>query len=424
MDISKTDAKVCVRTVPKGKVRARMEVTDWGATSSQVLALADYLVSKKVTLVVMEATGQYWKAFFYLLESAGLNVMLVNPRSARQIPGRKTDVADCVWLAELGAHGLVRGSFIVPVPIQELKDLTRTRTTLVGLRSQEAQRLQDVLESAGVKLAGTVSDILGTGARRMVEALIAGQETPEQIAAKASKAFKAGKGRLAEALTGRFTDHHAFLARQHLDLVDRLGEQIARLEDRIGAYFDAALADRGPGSAEPGLRADLAAGRELLTTIPGVGKDTAEKILGEIGPDMSAFPTAAHLVSWAGLAPGLNQSAGKAKKAKRRPGNKPLQAALGMAALSVNRSHPGSFLRAFYLRVASRRGHSIALVAVQRKILAAVWQILTTGRPWEDLGADYYKRRRPVRTIRRAIEDLKAAGCDVTQTGDLAYAIA
>jgi transposase len=423
MDISKTDAKVCVRIAARGKGGAKNEVTDWGATSSQVLALAGYLLGEKVTLVVMEATGQYWKPFYYLMASAGLNVMLVNPRSVRQIPGRKTDVADSMWLADLGAHGLVRPSFIAPLPIQELRDLTRTRTTLVRMRSQESQRLQDVLESAAVKLSSSISDVLGRGGRRMLEALIKGDESPAQIASGASKAFKATREELAEALTGRFCDHHAFLARQHLELVDQLTIQIEHVEARVEAYFDPARADGGPGGADPGLRADLAAKRDLLTTIPGVGRETSEKILAEIGPDMSAFPTADHLASWAGLAPGLNQSAGKSKKSKRRPGNKSLQGALGTAALSIIRNQPNTFFHARYRRVASRRGHARALVATQRAMLIAVYRILTTGQPYQDPGADYYKRRRPSHTIRRAIEDLKAVGCNVTITADLTYAI-
>lgn len=422
MDISSTDAMVCVRIVPKGKHKAQTELKQWGAKTSDVLALADHLVKKKITTVMMEATGQYWKPFFYVLEAAGLDVMLVNPRLVRQIPGRKTDVADAVWLADLCAHQAVKASFVAPLPIQELKDLTRTRTSLVQMRTQEIQRLQDVLESAAIKLTSSVSSVVGTGGRKMVEGLIKGL-TPKQIADGTSRAFKASKEELAEALTGRFTEHHGFLARQHLDLIDRLTEQIALLEKRIDTYFIDDPADEEPGSGEGDPRADLGFKRKLLATIPGINETSAEKILSEIGPDMSVFPTAKHLTSWAGVAPGLDQSAGKSKKAKCQPGCKPLKAALGVAAKTVTRSYQGSFLYARYRRVASRRGHIKALVAVERSILVAIWHILTKGEPYKDLGVDYYKKRKPKLTVHRALADLMAVGKTVTPTGDGTYAI-
>lgn len=405
MDISKRDAKVCVR-VQHGS-RATMTVTTWSSLSSKILELADHLAAEKVSLVVMEATGDYWKPFYYLLAEAGLGVMLVNPRQARQIPGRKTDVADAVWLADLAAHGLLRGSFVPPKPIRELKDLVRTRTTVVRLRGQEAQRLEKLLESAAVKLSATLSDIVGLSGRRMLEAMIAGVDDPAELAALADGRVKATAEELREALTGRFTDHHGFLTRVHLDLIDSYTAQIGLLEQRIQACFASGDDGDGPGA--------MATKRDLLTTIPGIATVTAERIIAEIGTDMTVFPTAARLASWAGIAPGSNESAGKVKSTRCRPGNTYLKGALGAAALAASRSKD-TFFAARYKRVASRRGHERALVAVERAILTAVWHILTTGQPYRDLGADYYTRQRPGAVIAKALNQLRAAGINITFT--------
>jgi transposase len=415
MDISKRDAKVCVRIQDGVKVRAK--VTTWSSLSSQILKLADHLHQQRVTLVTMEATGDYWKPFYFLLVESGLEVMLVNARQARQIPGRKTDVADAVWLADLAAHGLLRGSFVPPPRIRELKDLVRTRTVLVRLRGQEAQRLEKLLESAAIKLSSTIDDIVGLSGRRMLEAMISGVGDPAELATLADRRVKASAAELTEALTGRFTDHHAFLAKVHLDMIDSYTAQITAVSQRIDACFAAGdTDDPGPGAdtaAPP--RSDLAAKRDLLTSIPGISTITAERIIAEIGIDMTVFTTAAHLTSWAGIAPGANESAGKVKSTRCRPGNTYLKGALGVAALSAARSKD-TFLSARYKRVASRRGHHRALVALERTMLTAVWQILTTGKPYHDLGGDYYIRRRPGRVITKAISQLRSAGIEVTFT--------
>jgi transposase len=418
IDISKKDAKVCVRVVPQGKVRAREEVTTWGATSSQILKLGDYLWGEQVTCVVMEATGDYWKPFYYLLADAGLNVVLANPRSVRQIPGRKTDVADAVWLAQLGAHGLVRGSFVPPLVIRELKDLTRARTTLVRLRGQEAQRLEKLLEGAAIKLSSTIADIVGVSGRRMIEAMIDGDSNPDQVAGLAGQGIKASREDLVEALTGRFTDHHAFLATMHLDTIDYYTTEIIQVEARIETYFTDDD-DQAAPRASSELRAELRAKRDLLDGIPGVSATTAEVILAEIGPDMTAFPTAEHLASWGGVAPGSNESAGKVKSTKCRPGDTYLKGALGIAALAASKSHD-TFIAARYKRVTSRRGHARAIVAIEHTMLTAIWHILATGEPYKELGGDYYIKRRPGTAIRKAVHQLRAAGCEVTFTNNTA----
>ena len=374
MDISKKDVKVCVRVAAPGG-RTKTESTTWGAVSSQILALGDYLLEQRVECVVMEATGDYWKPFYHLLGEAGLDVVLANARSVRQIPGRKTDVADAAWLADLCAHGLVRGSFVPPAPIRELKDLVRARTIMVRLRGQEAQRLEKLLESAAIKLSSTISNILGSSGRRIVEAMIQGRNDPAALAGLGGSRLKASKNDLAEALTGRFTAHHAFLAQLHLDTIDGYTTQINSIDERIGTYFDPKDDDSRAGAD---LAKDLEEARKNLTTIPGVSQTVAEVILSEIGCDLSSFHTPEKLTSWAGVAPGSNESAGKVKSSRCRPGNTYLKGALGIAALAATNTK-NTFLRARYQRIARRRGHVRALVATERAILKAVWHILTTG---------------------------------------------
>jgi transposase len=408
MDISKTDAKVCVRVQEGSEITT--DVTVWGAVSSQILELADHLAAERVTLVVMEATGDYWKPWYFLLSEAGLEVMLVNARQARQIPGRKTDVNDCMWLSDLGAHGLLRGSFVPPAPIRELKDLVRARTGLVRLRGEEAQRLEKLLESAAVKITSKLANILGASGRRMLEAMIAGADDPDALAGLADARVKASREELREALTGRFTPHHAFLAQVRLDVIDSYTAQIAKVQERIDECF---AQGGGDGPDEQARKADLAAKRDLLTTIPGVSTLTAERVLAEIGADMAVFPTAKHLTSWAGVAPGSNESAGKVKSSRCRPGDTYLKGALGMAAMAAARTKD-TFLQARYKRVMARRGHKRAQVAVMRSMLTAMWTVLSTGKPYTDPGGDYYIKRRPGRAITKAIDQLRAAGLTVT----------
>jgi transposase len=376
--------------------------------SSQILALADMLTAEGVTLVVMEATSSYWKPWWHILTGAGLEVMLVNARQARQIPGRKSDVADCQWLAQLGAHGLLRGSFIPAALVRELKDLVRARTVLVRSRGQEIQRLEKLLQDAAIKLSCVVTDLMGVSGRAMLEALCAGERDPKKLAALGDRRLKATEETLAEALTGRFTDHHAFLARIHLGVIDYHTAKITELDQRIGRYFP-----DGDHGHDDSARAGWAAKRDLLATIPGVSHTVAEQVLAEIGPDVSAFATAGHLASWAGVAPGSNESAGRVKSSKCRKGDTYLKGALGVAALAASRTKD-TFISARYKRIRSRHGHMKALVAIQRHIIESLWQILTTGEPYLELGGDYYVRRRPGAVIRKAIEQLRAIGYTVT----------
>jgi transposase len=396
LDISKKDAKVCVRIAGAGRRKTVETVTTWGSTTNQVLALREHLVEQRVTCAVMEATGDYWKPFYYLLEDAGFEVLLVNARHVKNLPGRKSDVSDATWLAQLGAHGLVRGSFVPPEPIRQLRDLTRARTAITRERGREVQRLEKLLEDAGIKLSAVASDILGVSGRAMLEALIAGQRDPAVLAELAKRRLRSKIPALTEALTGRFGEHHAFLARVHLDLIDRHTAAIAEITDRIELVI------------EP-----FQGFRELICTVPGIGPINADVIVAETGADMSRFPTTGHFASWAGTCPGSNESAGRVKSTRTRPGNPYLQGALGAAAMACAQN-TNTYLGARYRRIASRRGPQKANVAIQHSILTAIWHMGHTGQLYNDPGADFFTRLHPERAKRRAMHQLEAMGYNVT----------
>lgn len=397
MDISKKDAKVCVRVAGAGRRKTVETVTTWSSMTGQILALREHLVAEQVTCVVMEATGDYWKPFYYLLEDLpGVEVMLVNARHVKTVPGRKTDVADATWLAQLGAHGLVRGSFVPPEPIRQLRDLTRARTAITRERAREAQRLEKLLEDAGIKLSAVASDILGVSGRLMLDALIAGDHDPAVLADLAKRRLRNKIPALTEALNGRFNEHHAFLAQVHLDLIDRHTDAIDKLTARIEVMM------------EP-----FQGFHDLICTIPGIATITADVVVAETGADMSRFPSAKHLASWAGTTPGNNESAGKVKSSKSRPGNPYLQGALGAAAMACAQN-PRTYYGARYRRIASRRGPKKANVAIQHSMLIAIWHMGTTGTLYADPGGDYFTRLNPARAKKRAIHQLEAMGYRVT----------
>lgn len=395
IDISKRDAKVCVRIQGSGKRRTVSTVTTWGAMTNQILALREHLVEQKVTCVVMEATSDYWRPFYYLLEEH-VEVMLVNARDVRNVPGRKSDVSDAAWLADLGAHGLVRASFVPPEPIRILRDLTRARTVITQERTREIHRLEKLLEDAGIKLSSVATDITGVSGRLMLEALIDGRDNPAVIADLAKRRLRSKISALTEALNGHFTAHHGFMARLFLDRIDAHSADIERLSARI----DEAM--------EP-----FRAARELLISIPGFSTIVAEVFIAETGADMSVFPTPGHLASWAGTAPGKNESAGRVKSTKTRHGNRYLKGALGTAALSAARSK-NTYFSAKYKRIAGRRGPIKAIVAVEHAMLVAAWNMLTNGDFYRDPGADYFTRRVPANAKGRAISQLEALGYRVT----------
>jgi len=396
IDVSKRDAKVCVRIASEGRAKAKSTVTTWGAVTNQVLALCDHLIAEQVTLVVMEATSDYWKPFFYLLEDGPFEVMLVNARHVKNLPGRKTDVSDAAWLAQLGAHGLVRGSFVPPQPVRQLRDLTRTRTIIVRERSREIQRLEKLLEDAGIKLSSVASDLTGVSGRAMLEALVEGVRDPIELADLAKRRMRIKIPQLVEALTGRFNEHHAFLVRLHLNQIDQHNQSIQDLTDRIEVVI------------EP-----FRGARDLIVTIPGISTTVADVIIAETGGDMSRFPSAGHLASWAGTCPGSNESAGRIKSTHTRPGNPYLKGALGIAALSAARSKD-TYFAAKFRRIASRRGPMKALVALEHAMLIAIWNMVNTGSYFTDPGGDFYSRLDPDKAKNRAIDQLKRMGYAVT----------
>ena len=343
----------------------------------------------------MEATGDYWRPPFYLLED-DVNVILVNPAHAKGLPGRKTDVSDSMWLAQLAECGLLKASFVPPQPIRQLRDLTRYRTTLSREHTREASRLEKELEDAGIKLSSVATDILGVSGRAMLEALIAGERDPQILAQMAKGRMRTKVNALSQALVGRFGEHHAFLCRMHLDRLDALEQDIAKLSTRI----EQALAP---------FRDTLA----RLDTIPGVGRGVAEVIIAETGGDMSRFPTPGHLASWAGVAPGLNQSGERRKPGRTRHGDHWLTGALGVAAMAANRTQDTTFLGARYRRLARRIGKLKALVAIQHSILTAVWHVLSENTDYHDLGGDYHAKRDPQRALRRITRDANRLGYTV-----------
>jgi transposase len=396
MDVSKADAKVCLRIQGAGSRATTSKVSTWGSMTRQVLELCDFLVEQRVTRVVMEATGDYWKPFYYLFEDAPFETVLANPVRVKAIRGRKSDVSDAAWLADLGAHDLVQGSMIPPEPIRQLRDLTRARSGLVQQRTREYQRLEKLLEDAGIKLTVVASKLTLVSSRAMLEALIAGERDPVVLADLAKAKLRRRIPELQEALVGRFNEHHAFMARMRLDLIDHHTAAIEKLTERIEVMI------------EP-----FRAFRDLICTIPGVSILVADVVIAETGADMSVFPTPEQLVSWAGVAPGSNESAGRSKSTKTRPGNTYLKGALGQAAEAASRSK-GTYLSAKFQRIVKRRGKNRALVALQRSMLTAIWHMAATGEVYTDLGADYYRSRDPERTRRHAIAQLEALGYHVT----------
>lgn len=396
LDIGKKDLKACVRTPsPNGRRSRRQEIRTFATTTNSLLELRDWLLEEKVTLVVMEATGDYWRGAFYLLEDC-LNVILVNAAHAKGLPGRKTDVGDSAWLCQLGECGLLKASFVPPEPIRHLRDLTRYRSTLAAELGREAQRLEKELEDAGIKLSTVATDILGVSGRAMLDALIDGERDVHTLARMAKARMRPKIPELVEALTGNFGEHHAFLCRLHLERIDQLKTTIAELSARI----------------EKEMR-PFARQLELLQTIPGVGQAVAEVLVAETGADMDRFATAGHLASWAGVCPGHHESAGKQKSGRRRHGNRWLGAALGTAAMAASRTRDRTYLGARYMRLMPRLGKKKALVAVEHSILTAVWHMLTQDTGFHDLGGDYYTKHNPERALRRITRQANALGLTV-----------
>lgn len=399
-------------------------VQTFQTTTPELLRLLDWLLQEGVTTVAMESTGDYWKPIYNLLEDQ-LEVLLVNAHHVKQVPGRKTDVNDAQWLAELLAHGLLKPSFIPPKPQRALRDLTRYRTKLVQERTRVIARVQKLLESANIKLASVVSDVFGVSARRMLEALLEGTSTPEEMARLAKGRMRPKIPELEQALTGVVKAHHRFLLAQQLAHVDFLDDQIDEFDQQVEQHLEqmaqqqAAETDNTPALLAPGQVSTAAQSSDetgltwttavaLLDTIPGVNQRVAEVILAEIGLDMQVFPSDRHLTAWAGLAPGSYRSAGKRLSGRTRKGNRCLRTIMVQAAWAAVRTK-GSYLSALYGRLSGRRGKKRAIVAVARSMLVSVYHMVCRGEVYQELGGAYFDeraRRSKVKWLKRRLERL------------------
>lgn len=392
LDVHKDTVVACARIMETGKIEQHVET--FGTMTSDLERLRDWLASHACTHVAMESTGVFWKPVWHVLEGR-FEVVLANAAHVRNVPGRKTDVNDAMWLADLLAHGLIRGSFVPELSIQELRDLTRTRKQLVRERAQHVQRIQKVLQDANIKISSAVTDIMGKSGRAILEALIAGETDPDILASLASSRIKAGRSKLVEALRGRVRDHHRFLLKLHYDQVGNVEAAIAEIDTTLGER------------TEP-FRDKV----RLLTTIPGVSDTIAEVIVSEIGLDMERFPSAAHLVSWAGMCPRNDETAGKRRSTRVRKGAPWLKTQLVQAGWCATRAKQ-TYLRAQFLRLKSRRGPKKAVMAVGASILTAAYHMLKSNVPYRELGPDYFDRLQKDRLLKRLVRKIEELGYEV-----------
>lgn len=414
LDVHKKSVVAAARLLsPDGALTTH--VRTFGTTTAALLDLVAWLLALEVTHVAMESTGEFWKPVYNLLEGS-FTVLVVNAAHIKYVPGRKTDVKDAEWIAELLAHGLLRPSFVPPPPQRALRDLTRQRTHLIQERARVVNRMQKVLEWANIKLSSVVTDVTGVSARAMLQALVDGQSDVTELATLAKGRLRAKQAELEQALRGTLQPHHAFMIGQHLALLDVFDEQIAAFDERIhtaiaGTRPDPpsvagdAGADQGASEPPAAPAASTApegawAAQAIMDAVPGIGTRVTEILLAELGTDMSRFPSRAHVSSWAGLAPGQHESAGKRKSTRIRDGNRYLRAILVQAAWAAVRQ-ADTFLAAFYRRLAGRRGKQKAIIAVAHKILVIVYTLLKTGQVYQERGAAALDERQKERIVHR-----------------------
>lgn len=391
LDVHKLTVVACVRRLDQ-RSEVRKQVKTFGTMTRDLLALADWLQQEGATHVAMESTGVYWKPVFHLLEGHFTEILLVNAQHIKHVPGRKTDVKDCEWIAQLLQCGLLRGSFVPPPEIRRLRDLTRQRSQLTADRARVANRIQKVLEDANIKLASVATDILGVSGRSMLEAIIAGQSDPELLAELAKRRLRAKLPQLRQALLGKVTDHHRFLLRTLLKQADQLEEMIVDYSQRIDEEM-----------------VPFALARDQLITIPGVSGRTAECMIAELGINMDQFPSDGQLASWAGLCSGMNESAGKKRSTRTRKGSRWLRQTLVQSAWAASHTK-NSYLSAQYRRLARRRGRKKALIALAHTILGIVYHMLSRGTVYADLGPDFFERRDTERVTRDLVNKLERLG--------------
>jgi transposase len=395
LDVHKQTVVACARLAGDGA--PGQEVRTFATTTSGLLALADWLECPGVQHVAMGAIGVYWKPVWHVLEGH-FTLVLANAAHVKNVPGRKTDVNDAMWLADLLAHGLIRASFVPPVAVQKLRTLTRTRKQFVRERGSHAQRIEKILEDANLKLSVVLSDILGKSGRAVLQALIDGQTDPQQLVRLVVGRVKASRIELLEALRGRVSPHHRFILKLHLDHIDTLDKAIVQIETEVG----------------PGLEPFQQAAK-LLSTMPGLSRVSANVLVAEIGIDMSRFATAGHLLSWACLCPRNEESAGKRRSTRLRRGSKWLKTTPVQAAWAAVKTK-GSYLQAQFHRLRARRGANKAIIAVAASMLTAAWHMLRDGTEWHDLGAAHFDRAHAAKTANRLIRRLQQIGYQVTAT--------
>jgi len=419
LDVHKKTVVACRRWTKEGSV-VETEVKTFGTTTPELLEMVDWLNEWEVTQVAMESTGEYWKPAFNLLEG-NFEVLLVNAQHVKHVPGRKTDVKDAEWLAELLSYGLLKASFIPAKLQRDLRDLTRYRVKLVQERVRVVNRVQKVLENANIKLGSVASDPLGVSGRQMLAALVAGETDATLMADLAKGRMRNKIPELEKALTGIVRDHHRFMLAQQLTHIDFLDEQIADIEAEIGRRVET-MSQRPPSDNqssldepkenEAGVQLTWNEAITLLDTIPGINKRTAEAILAETGIDMDQFPSAGHLARWAGVAPGNNQSGGKRYSGKTPPGNRALRTTLVQAAWAAQRTK-GTYLSTVYRRLAGRRGKKRAIVAVAHSMLVSIYYMLLRHQPYQELGGDYFDQRRKEAKVDYLMRQLYKLGLSV-----------
>ena len=392
LDVHSAEIVAAVRTVTKGKINH--EVRRFTTTTAGLLALAAWLAEQRVTHVAMEATGVYWKPVWHILEGQ-FELLLANAAHVKNLPGRKSDVSDAVWLSDLLAHGLIRASMVPPQPVQELRDLTRTRRQLGRELTQHTQRIQKVLEDANIKLTELISDVMGMSGRRIIKAMIAGETNPVKLAAFGSTRLKCLRAQLVEALTGRITAHHRFMLAEHMAMIEAIEARMTRFEAEIEARL-----------------APFRDTVERLSTIPGVSATAAAVILAEIGFDMSVFPDDGHLLSWAGMVPRMDESAGKKRSTRLRKGAVWLKPLLVQCAWAATRKR-NCYLSAQYYHLKGKRDAKKAIMAVAASILQAVYHMLKNGTPYRDLGPNHFAVRDKAKAAATLARRIKALGFDV-----------
>ena len=408
LDVHKETVVACVRLMT-GR-RMKRECRSFATTTDGLLALLAWLTQCRCTHVAMEATGVYWTPVWKIVSDGEFELIVANAAHIRNVPGRKTDLNDAMWIADLLACGLIRASFVPEEDIQELRALMRTRKQLVREATRHVQRLQKTLEEANIKLDSVISDIMGASGRRMIEAMIAGTTDPSELAALGGRGLRASAQQLRDALHGRLRQHHRYLLKLHLGQWDALDSAIQDIDQEVDGRIDRMdQTAEDAGDEEARFRGLIV----RLSSIPGVSPLSATTILAEIGRDMSRFPSAGHLVAWAGLCPGQNESAGKRKSSRLRKGAPWLKTMLVQCAWAAKRAK-NSYYSAQFFRLQSRRGPQKAICAVAASMLTAIYHMLRTGQPHHDLGADYFHRRSPETKARRLVSQLARLGFEVS----------